>query len=141
MNIIKIFSRYPVYLLVGGGVTLVTVFLRSIIGLIINDQSEAEYIASMIIAYILGIILSLFAHKSITFKSEDKISVTQTYKFILTHLFGMVGTLIISVKLRQLILDSLIPVDFSKTIAFAIAAFIISLITYIIKKYLVFSHK
>lgn len=140
MNIIKIFSRYPIYFLVGGGVTLFIVFLRGIIGLIINDQSDAKYIASIIIAYLIGIVISFFAHKSITFKSKNKISITETSKFVLTHLFGMVGTLFISIKLRQ-IFDDLIPIDLSKTIAFAVAALIISVITYIIKKYLVFTTK
>lgn len=141
MKINKIFSRYPIYLFVGGGVTLITVFLRNIVGLIINDKTNSQYIASMIIAYCFGIILSLIAHKSITFKSSNKMSFNEIFKFTLTHFLGMICSLFLAVKLRIIILDNLMSQSLSKTIAFAIAALIVSIMTYIVKKYFVFTDK
>lgn len=138
MKFLKIFSRYPIYFLVGTSVTLITVVLRSAIGIIIEDDTTVEYIYSIIVSYILGIGLSFLAHKYITFRTEDKISIAKIFNFIFIHFIGMGITLLGSTLLRQQFLDTQLPIELSKMLAFAVSAFIASIITYILKKYIVF---
>ncbi|MGA9382917.1 MAG: GtrA family protein, partial [Phormidium sp.] len=111
---LQVFSRYPTYLIVGGCVTLATILLRSLIGLLIKDDSTAKYLSSIILTYIIGIYLSFVAHKSITFKVKDNVSTSQTLKFIAIHIVGMVITLFCSIKLREIVLDYWLPVEVSK---------------------------
>jgi putative flippase GtrA len=134
----KVFSRYPTYLIVGGGVTLSTILIRSIIGLLIKDDSTAKYLSSIILTYIIGIYLSLVAHKSFTFKVKGNLSIFQTFKFIGIHIIAMAITLICSIKLREFWLDSWLPLELSKMSAFAVSALLVSVITYLLKKNLVF---
>lgn len=135
---IQVFSRYPTYLIVGGCVTLTTIVIRSLIGLLIQDDSTAKYLSSIILTYIIGIYLSFVAHKSITFKVKDDVSISQTLKFIAIHIVGMAITLICSIKLREFFLDSWLPLEVSKMSAFAFSAVIVSVITYFLKKRIVF---
>ncbi len=138
MKLLKVFSRYPTYILVGGSVTLATVLIRSIIGMLIEDDTTARYLSSIILAYIIGICLSLSAHKSITFKAKRGISIIQTLNFIAIHFVGMSVTVLGSTTLRKYFLDARLPIELSKMLAFAASAFIVSFITYLLKKYIVF---
>ncbi|MGB3403682.1 MAG: GtrA family protein [Microcoleaceae cyanobacterium] len=138
MKRLKVFSRYPVYILTGAGVTVLTVLLRSLIGLLIEDDTTAKYISSMILAYIFGIGFSFLAHKNITFQAKHRLSITKTLSFVAIHLIGMSLTLVSSITLRQLLLDDWFPVELSKLLGFAISAFGVSLITYLLKTYIVF---
>lgn len=135
---LKVFSRYPTYLVVGGGVTLSTILIRSLIGLLIKDDSTAKYIASIVLTYVIGIYLSLIAHKSITFKTKDNLSIFQIFMFIGIHLIGMAITLICSIRLRELFLDAWLPLELSKMSAFAFSALFVSIITYFLKKRMIF---
>ncbi len=138
MKILKIFSRYPTYILVGAGVTLFTVLLRSLIGLLIEDDTTAKYISSIILAYVLGIILSFLAHKTITFKARHGLSIAKGFNFVAIHLVGMSITLIGSTTLRKNLLDDRLPIELSKMLAFAASALVVSIITYLLKKHIVF---
>lgn len=137
-QLLRIFSRYPTYLIVGGGVTLSTILIRSIIGLLIKDDSTAKYLSSIVLTYIIGIYLSFVAHKSITFKVQDKLSTSQTLKFIAIHIVGMVITLVFSLRLREIFLDIWLPIELSKMVAFAFSALLVSAITYFLNKRIVF---
>ena len=138
MKLLKVFSRYPTYIFVGGFVTLITVLIRSIIGIIIEDDTTARYMSSIVLSYIIGICLSFSAHKSITFKVKQGISIVQTVNFIAIHFVGMSITLLGSTTLRKYFLDTRLPIELSKMLAFAASAFMVSIITYILKKYMVF---
>lgn len=138
MKLFKVFSKYPTYILIGGCVTLITILLRSLIGKLINDDTSAKYMSSIILAYIIGISLSLFAHQSITFKARDGISIAKKLQFIAIQILGMVLTLICANNLRENILDNWLPTELSKMFAFAVPAFGVSIITYLIKKYIIF---
>ena len=140
MKLPKIFSRYPIYLLVGAGVTIVTVLLRSLIGLLIEYDTTSKYMSSIILAYVIGIFLSFLGHKSITFKAINNISSTQVFNFIAIHLFGMSFTLIGSNKLRENFMDTWFPIELSKMLAFAVSAFVVSIITCFFKKHIVFDN-
>lgn len=135
---LKIFSRYPTYLFVGGAVTLSTILIRSVIGLLIKDDNTAKYLSSIVLTYIIGIYLSFVAHKSITFQVREKLPASQTLKFIGIHIIGMAITLVFSIKLREVFLDSRLPTELSKMSAFAFSALLVSLITYFLKKRIVF---
>ncbi len=138
MKRLKVFSRYPIYILTGAGVTILTVILRSLIGLLIEDDTTAKYIASMILAYILGIALSFLAHKNITFQAKHHLSVAKSLNFIAIHLSGMSLTLVASTTLRYKLLDAWLSIELSKLLAFALSAFGVSIITYLLKTYVVF---
>lgn len=138
MRHLKLFSSYPTYLLVGGGVTLCTILIRSLIGLLIKDDTTSKYLSSIILTYIIGIYLSLVAHKSITFEVKGSLSVAQIFKFVAIHIIGMVVTLICSIKLRELFLDAWLSLELSKMSAFALSALLVSVITYFLKKRIVF---
>jgi putative flippase GtrA len=137
-KLLKVFSRYPTYLIVGGGVTLSTILIRSMIGLLIKDDSTSKYLSSIVLTYIIGIYLSFVAHKSITFKVKDKLSNLQTVKFVGIHIVGMAITLIFSIQLREAVLDIWLPLELSKMLAFAFSALLVSVITYFLKKRIVF---
>lgn len=137
-QLLRTFSRYPTYFIVGGGVTLSTILIRSIIGLLIKDDSTAKYLSSIVLTYIIGIYLSFVAHKSITFKVQDKLSTSQTLKFIAIHIVGMVITLVFSFRLREIFLDIWLPIELSKMVAFAFSALLVSAITYFLNKRIVF---
>lgn len=138
MKRLKVFSRYPTYILTGAGVTLLTVLLRSLIGLLIEDDTTAKYISSMILAYIFGIGLSFLAHKNITFQAKHRLSITKSLTFVAIHLMGMSLTLVSSILLRKILLDTWFPLEISKLFAFAISAFGVSIFTYLLKRYTVF---
>lgn len=140
MKLLKIFSRYPTYILVGAAVTLLTVMLRSLIGLLIEDDTMSKYISSMILAYILGILLSFLAHKNITFKVQNRLSIAQGFNFVAIHFLGMSITIIGSTTLREKLLDGRLPIELSKMFAFAVSAFMVSIITYLLKTYIVFDN-
>lgn len=138
LKLFRFFSRYPTYLIVGGCVTLSTILIRSLIGFLIKDDTTAKYLSSIILTYIIGIYLSLVAHKSITFKTEGNLSTSQVIKFIAIHIIGMLITLICSIKLREIFLDTWLPIELSKMLAFAASALVVSIITYLLKKRIVF---
>jgi len=137
-KLLNIFSRYPIYLIVGGGVTLSTILIRSFIGLLIKDDTTAKYLASIVLTYIIGIYLSFVAHKSITFNVKGDLSASQTVKFISIHIIGMGITLICSIKLREFFLDAWFSLELSKMFAFALSALLVSIVTYFLKKRIVF---
>ncbi|MGG6269262.1 GtrA family protein [Leptolyngbya sp. AN03gr2] len=138
VKLFKIFAQYPVYLFVGAGVTLLTVLVRSLIGFLIQDDTTAKYIASIVLSYIVGILLSYFAHRTITFRDQAQFSLAQTLKFVGAHLLGMILSLFISIHLRAYLLDAWMPIEISKLLAFTIAALIVSIVTFLLKKYVVF---
>jgi putative flippase GtrA len=137
-TLLKVFSRYPTYFLVGVGVTLLTILIRSLIGWIVKDDSTSKYLLTIILTYIIGIYLSFVGHKTFTFKVEGKLTLLQVLRFIGIHVVGMFITLIVSVKLREFCLDIFLTPELSKMTAFALSAILVSMITYVLKKRIVF---
>ncbi|MCC5635079.1 GtrA family protein [Nostoc sp. CHAB 5844] len=134
----KIFSQYPTYFLVGSGVTLFTISLRSFIGFLIKDDTNTKYIYSIVLSYIVGIFLSFLGNKNLTFKKKANLKFAKIFNFVGIHFVGMLLSLIISTMLRENILDTWLQVELSKFFAFAISAIIVSITTYILNKYIVF---
>lgn len=138
MKISEIFSRYPIYVLVGIGLTLCTIAIRSVIGAVIEDDSTPGYVASIVLAYSLGMLLSLIAHPIITFKAKTRLSLHQAFHFVSINVMGMLLNILGSIVLREKLLAASLPIELAKVLAFAIAALLVSVMTYLLKKYIIF---
>jgi putative flippase GtrA len=128
---------YVVYLVVGVGVTVVTVLLRTLIGLVVPDDTPAGYQGTIVLAYLAGMVMSLVAHKELTFRWGGRMSAGQVAKFFGIHLLGMFLNLSASARLCAALLP-LMGDETAKALAFGVAAFAISVISFVLKKALVF---
>ncbi|NMF60557.1 GtrA family protein [Pseudanabaena yagii] len=136
----NIFSRYPIYFIVGGFVTLVTIVLRDFIGRFLYG-SAWEYVMSIAIVYVVGTILSYFLQSRFTFKDNKKKTRSFKYKFsyyTVVQLLGMGVTIVFSLLIRYLLFPITILAQFRDTIAFIIASLIASIVTYGISKVYIF---
>jgi putative flippase GtrA len=136
----NIFSRYPTYFIVGGGVTLVVVILRDIVGRFLN-KSAWEYVLSIIAVYTIGIILSYVFQSRFTFASQQKQPRSFKYKFTsytIAQLVGMGVTIGFSLLFRWLLLPITILAQVRDTIAFIMASLIASVVTYTVSKMHIF---
>jgi putative flippase GtrA len=138
VKISEIFSRYPIYVLVGIGLTLCTIAIRSVIGVVIEDDSTPGYIASIILAYGIGMLLSLVAHTNITFKAKTRLSPHQVFQFVSINVIGMLLNILGAIVLREKLLAAALPIELAKVLAFATAALLVSVMTYLLKKYIIF---
>ncbi|MDJ1179463.1 GtrA family protein [Roseofilum sp. BLCC_M91] len=141
-RLISHFSNYPIYFLVGVFNTLFTIGLRHILGLSLDRQGGFAYIVSMLLSSCIGILVSFIAHKKITFPNRNQLSVTQELKqlglFFINQSTGMILAILFSVMLVSLM--TVFPFDLgnAKTLAFAFSSFLVSFITYILNKKIVF---
>lgn len=137
---INIFSRYPIYFIVGGFVTLVTIVLRDAIGRFLQG-SAWEYIISIAIVYTVGIVLSYFLQSHFTFKTNKNNSRSFKYKFTyytIVQLVGMGVTIVFSLLIRYLLFPLTIVSQFRDTVAFIIASLAASIVTYGVSKIFIF---
>lgn len=134
-----IHRQYMTYVLVGVGVTLATILIRELVDWIMPGESLQHYQATVVIAYIFGIVLSIFAHKSITFRWTERLSLLQVLTFIAVHFLGMAANLIGSTVLRQLLTDYRVSDGLAGTVAFGVTAFLVSLLTFVLKRTFVFA--
>ena len=137
---LNIFSRYPVYFVVGGFVTLVSIVLRDVIGRFL-EGSTGEYVMSVAIVYVIGLGLSYFLQSRFTFQSQKKQTRSFKYKFTyytLVQLVGMGVTIASSLLIRYLLFPFTILAPFRDTIAFVIASLIASVVTYGFSKIYIF---
>lgn len=132
------FKQYITYLAVGVGVTVATVLLRAVIGGFLPDDTTFQYMGTIVIAYMFGIGLSLYAHKSVTFRWKSRLKWTQIARFIGVHFLGMGINLAGSTFLRQQLLNFELPDEAAKTLAFGAAAMLVSLGTFALKRAFVF---
>lgn len=135
----SIFSRYPIYFLVGGFVTLVTIATRDVIGRFLYGSTE-NYIGSIVIVYTIGIALSYFLQSRFTFRTTSKLH-SFKYKFsyyTVVQLIGMGVTIVFSLSIRYLIFPLTIISQFRETISFTIASLIASIVTYAVSKIYIF---
>lgn len=136
------FSNYPIYFLVGVFNTLFTIGLRHVLGLSLDNQGRTAYIVSMIISSCIGILVSFIAHKKITFPNSNKLSLIEEIKqlvfFFINQLTGMILAILSSVTLVNLM--NLLPFNLEneKTLAFGFSCFLVSFLTYILNKKIVF---
>ena len=137
---INIFSRYPIYFIVGGFVTLVTIVLRDAISRFLQG-SAWEYMISIAIVYTVGIVLSYFLQSRFTFKTNINNSRSFKSKFTyytMVQLVGMGVTIVFSLLIRYLLFPLTIISQFRDTIAFIIASLIASIVTYGVSKIFIF---
>ena len=137
---INIFSRYPIYFIVGSFVTLVTIILRDVVGRFLHG-SAWEYIISIAIVYTVGIVLSYFLQSHFTFKTNKNHSHSFKYKFsyyTMVQLVGMGVTIVSSLLIRYLLFSLTTVSQFRDTIAFVIASLIASIVTYGVSKIYIF---
>jgi putative flippase GtrA len=137
---LNVFSRYPTYFIVGGGVTLVVVILRDIIGRFLN-KSAWEYVLSIIAVYTIGIILSYVFQSRFTFTDQHKQKRSFKYKFTsytLVQLVGMGVTIGFSLVFRWLLFPITVLSQVRDTIAFILASLIASVVTYTVSKMHIF---
>jgi putative flippase GtrA len=137
---LNVFSRYPVYFVVGGFVTLVSIVLRDMIGRFLQG-SDGGYVMSVAIVYAVGLILSYFLQSRFTFQTQKKKTRSFKYKFTyytLVQLVGMGVTIVSSLLIRYLLFPLTILAQFRDTIAFVIASLIASVVTYGVSKIYIF---
>jgi putative flippase GtrA len=136
----NIFARYPIYFLVGGFVTLVTITIRDVIGRFLQGSTE-NYIYSIAIVYTIGIALSYFLQSRFTFRTTNKQIHSFKYKFsyyTAVQLIGMGVTIVFSLSIRYLLSPLTIISQFRETISFTIASLIASIVTYGVSKVYIF---
>lgn len=136
MKLFKIFSRYPVYVFVGLGVTITIILFRGLLGLVIEDDTNAEYVFTMVIAYLFGIALSYVSHTRITFQAKQ-VSWRQKVSFVAVHLAALGFTTVTSLFLKEQ-LDPWMAPNIAKFLAFGISAGIISMLSFLAKKFWIF---
>ena len=136
VKIFRIFSRYPIYVFVGLGVTVTIISFRGLLGLLIEDDTNVEYVFTMVIAYLFGIGLSYISHTRITFQANE-LSLCQKLSFATVHLTGLGFTTISSLFLKYQLVLYMSP-TIAKFLAFGISAGIISLLSFLAKKFWVF---
>lgn len=134
----SVFAQYAVYVGVGVGVTLVGVALRSLFGMVVPDDSRLGYQATIVLAYVFGVPLSFVAHRSVTFRGADPTTLPRVGTFVGIHLLGMVANLAGSTWLRETLLGAGLGDESSKSLAFGIVAFAVSIVSFVLKKLFVF---
>jgi putative flippase GtrA len=137
---LNIFSRYPTYFIVGGGVTLVVVILRDIIGRLFK-QSAWEFVLSIIIVYPFGVILSYICQSRFTFTNQRMRLRSFKYEFTtytIVQLVGMGTAIVFSLLFDWLLSPLPISPKIRNTIAFIIASLIASVVTYTVSKMHIF---
>ncbi|WP_041219350.1 GtrA family protein [Desulfitobacterium dichloroeliminans] len=130
--------NYKRYLLVGGFVGLVTVALRHGINRLLLDR-PSDYLLSIALAYACGILLSFLLNRTFTFKSTGKEGSWRKFPpFIIVALIGAVSTSLLSIAVRYGLKFDWIFGEFGATLAFALATFASSVITYSLNSRFVF---
>lgn len=137
MKLFKVFARYPVYIFVGLGVTITIILFRSLLGMLIEDDTNAKYVFTMVIAYLFGIVLSYVSHTRITFQTTQ-VNWRQKLSFITVHLTALAFTTISSLFLKEQLIVWMTP-TLAKFLAFGISAGIISVLSFLVKKFWIFN--
>jgi putative flippase GtrA len=131
--------QYLTYVSVGVGVTLATIMVREVVDWLMPGVSLQHYQRTVVIAYVIGIILSIFAHKTITFRWTERLSLLQVVTFVAVHLAGMTANLVGSTVLLQQLTAFQISQALAGTLAFGVTAFLVSLVTFVLKRTYVFA--
>ncbi|NJL43133.1 MAG: GtrA family protein [Pseudanabaena sp. SU_2_4] len=139
-KLIDLFGKYPIYFLVGGFVTAVTIILFDIIGRLLQ-RSAKELMISIVAVYTVGIVLSYILQSRFTFQTQKTQTRSFKYKFlsyVAVQLAGMGVTIALILPIRYLLFAlPTLPVS-RDTIAFAIASLIASVVTYTVSKMHIF---
>ena len=131
-------KRYSTFLVVGIFITISGVFVRAGLGLLLQDDSSAMYALTILLTYVYGIILGFVLHRRVTFSSNGRAAEGHFLRFLGVHLVGMGCTVTISYLLRNLGGDKILPLELSKSLSFAVAAFVASAVTYLLNSQYVF---
>ena len=124
-------SQYARFLVVGATVGLVTVGLRELIARALVADSAVHYSLSVVLAYIVGIVLSYVLNRRLTFSQSDAPSSLFAFAlFAVVALLGTVSTWAFSLLLRYGAHFNALLGSFGAAVAFALAAVISTLITY-----------
>lgn len=139
---LKSFGQYPLYFIIGGLISIFVIIVRECLDRLIPIESTRTYSASVILAYLIGILMSFVLHSRITFYSAQPLTSRQKIKqitsFFSNSLLSLVLTLLVSLVLRKLLLLLPIPGNWGNTLAFGFAALLTSIVTYLINKIIVF---
>jgi len=133
------FLQYARFLITGAVVAAITVGCRELIGRFLFADTPFYYSLSVVLAYVVGIILSFLLNQMFTFRRKaTEGDWLQFARFVAIALVGMLSTWLISLGLRYgLSLDRYIG-TLAAAAAFATAAFLSSAITYPLNALLVF---
>lgn len=141
-QLLKSFSQYPLYFIIGGLISLFVIILRECLDRLISIESTRNYSASVILAYLIGIFMSFVLHSRITFYSDRPLTshqkVKQITSFFSNSLLSLVLTLLLSLIFRKILFLLPIPGNWINTLAFSFAALLTSIVTYLINKTIVF---
>ncbi|NES98127.1 MAG: hypothetical protein F6K32_23635 [Desertifilum sp. SIO1I2] len=136
--LLKGFSRYPLYFLIGGIISLFVIVLREFLERFISTASTSGYSLSVIVAYGIGNLLSFILHSNITFYTPYKQTIKQKIKqllaFVANSVLSLILTIILSVTIRQLLFLLFPSGGWINTLAFGSAAIGTSIITYLLNK-------
>jgi putative flippase GtrA len=124
-------SQYLRFLSVGTFVGLVTVGLREIIGRMMIADNAWYYSLSVVLAYVVGIVLSYILNRRLTFGQSDVLASPSAFTlFAAIGVLGTVSTWAFSLLLRYSAHVNAPLGRIAPAVAFALAAVISTLITY-----------
>ncbi|MDI9640272.1 GtrA family protein [Oscillatoria amoena NRMC-F 0135] len=136
--LLKGFSRYPLYFVIGGIISLFVIVLREFLERFISTASTSGYSLSVIVAYGVGNLLSFVLHSKITFYTPYQQTLKQKLKQLLAFgancLLSLVLTVVFSVGIRQFLFLFFPSEGWINTLAFGSAAIGTSMITYLLNK-------
>jgi putative flippase GtrA len=124
-------TQYGRFLVIGAFVGLITVGCRELIGHMLVVDSAAYYSLSVVLAYMLGIVLSYVINRRHTFNQHNTAaSLSNLALFGLIALLGASCTWLLSMLLRYGVHLTALLGHFAAPVAFAFASLLATLITY-----------
>jgi putative flippase GtrA len=134
--------QYSRFLAIGALVGLFTVAIRELVGLALPEDGPISYSVSVVIAYSLGILSSFELNRRYTFRASGTSRQRDRFlPFIVCALVGLACTWALSLIFRYgLSLDAVIGV-LARSVAFATATLLSSLLTYFLNARFVFSSR
>lgn len=136
-------GSYSKYIVIGGIVGVITVLIREGISFVLPQDTPTYYAVSVVLAYCVGILLSYYGHRKVSFSHAQPVgsTVESFSRFTVIAIMGLLATTGLSVLLRyKLPFDKYLS-DFGAATAFAIATFLASLLTYSLNATFTFSSK
>ena len=137
------FWTYSKYFVVGGFIGIFGIGLRELIARMLPEDDPIYYSASVMLTYALLVFVSFFTHRKITF--VDFVPVKSTthslVRFIATGLIGLGSVTILSNIIRYGLPLELVFGEYSGGTAFAAAAILTSILTFLLNAFFTFKPK
>lgn len=133
--------QYGRFFIVGTVVGLSAIGLRELIAIALPSDTPLYYSLSVLIVYVLGVLASYVLHHGFTFQSSrDLHSVTVFLPFVVVAFVGAASTWALSVFFRYGLEFGELFGRLGGAAAFALAATLSSVFTYMLNALLVFRH-